>query len=187
MIEQETWRFVNTFAPWLSAVGTLAAVITSLYLSRRGDRIRLKLSMGIRIVVVQGGGSDHGTELIWLNITNIGRRSATITTLHWRPVPWRKSGLIWIAPQNDYSSPLPITLNDGQSANYASVTDEFRKSFSERAQELFTGMVGAIRLRLLRIYVYTSTGKMFSTRPEASVRDLLRTLATRTENKGKSL
>jgi hypothetical protein len=39
--DRETWTFVNSFAPWLSAIGTLAAVITSLYLAT-ADRTRLR-------------------------------------------------------------------------------------------------------------------------------------------------
>jgi hypothetical protein len=110
MFEEDTWRFINSFAPWLAALGTIAAVLTSLYLARRSDRIDLRLSVGIRILAIQGGGSDHGNEFVWADVTNLGRRSATITHLFWKPVPWRKGGLIWIPAQNQYSSQFPVTL-----------------------------------------------------------------------------
>lgn len=177
MMDKETWEFINSFAPWLSALGTIAAVITSLYLARRGDRITLKVTLGIRQVAVQGGGPEHGRELVWLNVTNLGRRAATITQLYWRPAPWRKRGAIWLAPQNVYSSPFPITLVDGQTANYTLLVEEFCANFGDYAREVFSGIRGVLRLRMLRIYVYTSTGDAFKQKPEKPLKKLFRTLA----------
>jgi hypothetical protein len=176
-VAKETWQFVNTFAPWLSAFGTIAAVITALHLARRADKIQLQLRVGIRIVAVQGGGGDHGREYVWVSITNLSRRKANITHLFWKPVPWRKSGLIWIAPQNQYSSKFPITIDDGESANYALPVDEFRERFRDRASEMFSGFVGNVWLITLRFCASTSTGDTFYQRPEAELRALLREIA----------
>ena len=158
MPDEETWKFINTFAPWLAALGTLAAVATSLYLARRADRVTLEVRVGVRLLMVKGGGSGHGTELIWVNVTNLGRRAATLTNLCWRPVPWRKAGFGWHAPENAYSSQFPITLTDGQSAYYAMPTSEFLnlKNVSEFAHKIFSGPDGWLRLRLLRFQVFTS-------------------------------
>src|SRR5688572_19989531 len=43
---RKTWEFINTFANWPSAIGTLAAVGVALYLAFRERRISLKLSAG---------------------------------------------------------------------------------------------------------------------------------------------
>jgi hypothetical protein len=178
MLDQETWLFINTFAPWLAALGTIAAVVTSLYLARRSDRIDLRLSVGIRTLALLGGGAGHGTDFVFLNITNLGRRSATLTAIFWKPVPWRKSGLFWIPPQNANSSSFPITLTDGQSANYALPVAQFEENFRDYAHEMFSGFTGFIRLRLVRMCVSTSTGDQFSQEPEKQLRDLLRRMAT---------
>ena len=42
MVNCDTWTFVNSFAPWLSAVGTLAAVVFSLYITL-ADRSRVRV------------------------------------------------------------------------------------------------------------------------------------------------
>jgi len=175
--DQQSWQFINTFAPWLAAVGTLAAVATSLYLARRADRIFLEVRVGIRILAVRGGGGDHGTELIWVNITNLARRSAILTTLCWRPVPWSKAGAVWHAPENQYSSAFPITLTDGQSAYYAMPTPDFRKNFAGFARQTFRGPIGWARLRLLRFQVFTSAGPSFTAKPEKEVLQQLRMVA----------
>ena len=174
---RETWRFINSFAPWLSAIGTLLAVITSLYLARRGNRISLKLILGIRKVAALGGGTDHGQELIWLNIVNLGRRAATITSLHWRPLPWKRWGLIWLAPSNIYSSRFPVTLNDGQEANYALEIERFRENFRDFARKQYSGHFGGLKLHFLRVCVSTSTGAVYKKKPEKPLRELLRALA----------
>lgn len=176
-MDKETWRFINTFAPWLSAMGTLIAVITSLYLARRGDRLALKISLGVRMIAVRGGGPEHGKEVIWLSATNVGRRAATITNLHWQPFPWRKQGLIWLVPENAYSSTFPITLTDGQMANYVLESNKFRKNFIDFARAHYVGIFGLLWLRLLRIKVYTSTGAVFGAKPEKPLRQLLRALS----------
>lgn len=176
-IAKETWQFVNTFAPWLSAFGTIAAVITALYLARRADKLRLQLRVGIRTMAVRGGVGDHGKEYVWVSITNLGRRKAHITHMFWKPVPWRKSGLIWIAPENQYSSKFPTTIDDGESANYVLSVEEFRERFGDRARELFAGFAGGIRLKTLRFCVSTSTGDTFYQRPETELRALLGEIA----------
>lgn len=176
---KETWQFVNTFAPWLSAFGTIAAVITALWLARRADKIRLQLRVGIRMIAVQGGVGDHGKEYVWVSITNLRRRKAHITHMFWKPVPWRKSGLIWIPPENQYSSKFPTTIDDGESANYVLPIEEFRERFEDRARELFAGLVGGIRLKTLGFCVSTSTGDTFYQRPEAELRALLGEIANK--------
>lgn len=173
---KDTWQFVNTFAPWLSAFGTFAAVITALYLARRADKIRLQLRVGMRTMAVRGGQGDHGKEFVWVSITNLGRRKAHITHMFWKPVPWRKSGLVWIAPENQYSSKFPTIIDDGESANYVLPVEEFRERFRDRAQDLFAGFGGGIRARTLRFCVSTSTGDTFYQRPEAELRALLEEL-----------
>jgi hypothetical protein len=178
MPDQETWRFINTFAGWLSATGTLVAVITSLYLARRSDRIRLKVTVGMRQLGLPEGHPDQGAEVMLVGVTNLGRRGATITLLFWRPVPWRrKEGFVGFAPVNPYSLPFPTTLTDGQVASYAFPSVEFQRNFGDYSRNTFGGTVGWIRLRLLRFEVQTSTGNRFAAAPERPVKSALRRLA----------
>jgi hypothetical protein len=178
-MDTETWRFINTFAPWLSALGALAAVITALYLARRSERISLKLSLGIRKVAVEGGTFGDSPSLVWAGITNVGRRTATLTTLWFRPHLWGKAGVVWLAPRNAFSSPFPITLGDGQSANYASPVEEFRKNFEDIAHDWVSKKLGRLRLRFLSFRVTTSAGQTFSAIPEKPIRQLLLDMACR--------
>jgi len=183
-MDQETWRFINTFAPWLAALGTFSAVVTSLYLARRGNRIQLEVRAGLRQVGFIGGtpetfgAPENPPELVWTEVTNVGRRSANINRLYWRPLPWRKRGLAWFPARNHYSSAFPITLVDGESANYPVAVPEFEEKNRQLFHGEFSGLSGAIKLRLLRVCVGTSTGDVFSCKPEKELRELLRKIAT---------
>lgn len=183
-MNQETWLFINTFAPWLAALGTFSAVVTSLYLARKGNRLELEVRAGLRQVGFIGMSADIvGTrkeppELVWIGITNVGRRSATINLLYWKLLPWRKRGIAWYPLQNEYSSDFPITLADGKSANYGFPVPAFEKVNNQLIRSEFSGLSGAIKLRLLRVCVGTSTGDVFRFKPENELRALVRKIAT---------
>lgn len=176
-MNRESWQFINTFAPWLAATGTIAAVIMSLHLARRSDRIRLFVTATIRVAVVEGGGADDGRELVWFDVTNCGRRSATVTQLFWRPVPWRRECLLLVSPLNEYSSPMPTTLRDGDQAQYAAPVAVFAKHFGPHAQRLFKGRAGWVRLQFLRFNVATSVGVTAGCRPKRLLRGGIRRMA----------
>ena len=84
-IDRETWRFINTFAPWLSALGTLAVVITSLYLTL-ADRSRLRVRAGKDKVESSGYKlpDDKVTyDLISIRVTNSRDKSVFIDEVYW--------------------------------------------------------------------------------------------------------
>ena len=118
---------------------------------------------------------------LWVNIINTNRRSATITLLYWKAVPWRKRGfpLIPLPPTDVPGTDFPITLDDGKSAEYSWPLPEFVSAQAAKEfRDEFTGFRGAIRLQLLRLCVATSTGDVFSCKPEKELRDHIRKIAT---------
>jgi hypothetical protein len=183
-MDQDTWRFINTFAPWAAALGTFSAVVVSLYLARKSNRIDLEVRAGIRSVGFIGGRPITGSrfpeppQLVWFGITNVGPRSATVTSIYWRPIFWRKSGYLVLPAQNEYSSVFPITLDDGEAANYAWLLSGFRIDLRNGFLDELTGFFEPIRLQLLRVCVGTSTGDVFCCKPEKELRELLRKMAT---------
>lgn len=134
-MDEDSWRFINTFAPWAAAFATFTAVVVSLHLAHKGSRIELEIHAGVRNVgYVTGGGpivllrvgvelkgAENAPQLVCVTITNVGRRSATIHSIWLRPLPWRKRGmrLIPTMPAHSFSSDFPITLEDGKSATYS--------------------------------------------------------------------
>ena len=84
MLDQETWRFINSFAPWLAAIGTVVAVITALYLARKEARIQLNVRALIRCEVIPGTDLGPGPNYLSVEVSNVGRRAATVTHIYWK-------------------------------------------------------------------------------------------------------
>lgn len=173
-MDQDTWRFINTFAPWASAIGTIIAVVTSLYLARRSDRQKLEVPIGLRIVP-HLDVPRH--EVLWVGITNVSRRTTTITLLYLQPVPWRKRSFPLIPVQGSaYTASLPTTLDDGKAADYMWPRFMLEETFKHCGDE-FTGWWGAVRLHLMCLCVATSTGLVFRRKPEKELLQLFKELA----------
>jgi len=177
-MDQENWQYINAAASWFSALATFAAVLVSLYLARKNDRIALDLRAGIRKVVNRPGGRyvllrlsvnigdsylpQEPSQIVWIGITNLGRRTVTITDVVLRPITWRKRGFPLIPAPSSHSFDLPTTLEDGKSATYGWLLSEFvAKEMTEKFRAEFKGFIGAIKLRWCGVCVGTSTGDMF--------------------------
>jgi hypothetical protein len=109
IFDKETWKFINTFAPWLSAIGTFAAVVISLYLARQGKSVTLKITAGHRLMATPGIQGPY-PEYIAINIVNTGYRDAQITNIGWKVGFFKKDKqhAIQLIQNDSLSSPLPI-------------------------------------------------------------------------------
>ena len=174
-MDKETWRFINTFAPWLSAIGTLAAVIVSLYFARRDKKIRLDISAGHRLIAIPGQvvRPEHKDWLV-IKVTNIGHREAQITNIGWTVGFFKKHGSIQVnfdtpAGQPGMSSPIPVRLKDGEEATYfisLNQSDWINTFFDEYLQ-----LHPKLRIRSARVLAFTSVGNVFKSRIEKGLRE----------------
>lgn len=82
MFTQSEWQFINTFAPWLSAFGTILAVVTSLYLASRKSKIKLEAHVGLRLIIGRGDSAPF-PQFLSFQITNVGGRPARISNIGW--------------------------------------------------------------------------------------------------------
>ncbi|MFX4237794.1 hypothetical protein ACOL20_05655 [Aliarcobacter butzleri] len=77
----ENWKFINTFAPWLSAIGTILAVVVSLYLAYTSRRQKLKPTVSITFMVTQGQKEKIYPEYVSLRAINIDHNKDKITEI----------------------------------------------------------------------------------------------------------
>lgn len=171
-MNHETIRTINSFAPWLSAVGTILAVGTTIYFARIDKRIRINLSAGYRLLA-SGPGNSIG-RTISIVATNIGIRPVTICQFGWEFGRIRKRHLLQFA-NNSISDLLPITKRDGESASCnfhidAIWLNKFIDSNDDR------GLRNCIDT--LHVVVLTSTGKTFKCKVEKNLRDKLKKYIT---------
>ena len=114
MSDQTTWLFINSFAPWLAALGTVASVIVSLYLALRASRSDIR----VFICIIQLFDSDPKEKLLQISAVNHSRK-AVVKTIMWRSLGCfgrRKQDWI-VQPLDPRSTKLPCDLGFGEEAN----------------------------------------------------------------------
>ena len=170
------WTLINSFASWLSALGTIAAVIVALYLASRDRNIHLRVNAGIRILYTEGQSPSERIDCLSISVTNIGHRTARIEGLLWyikplRISPFRRhsSYFYMITPRNVYSSSMPVELRDGQTAIYIVPLTEYQATNANNP--MYVGRFPKLAVRSTRIVVNTSTGKLFSSKIEQELQD----------------
>ncbi len=119
MFDRDTWTFINSFADWFSAVGTVAAVVLAIYLARQDKRVRLRVSVGYRLLVAHGQ-TEPPPGFVLIVVTNIGRREAQVTGVGWKTGLFKyRKYYVQTTIRDGISNELPIRLRDGEDAKYS--------------------------------------------------------------------
>lgn len=184
-LPQAQWAFINDFAGWISAVGTVAAVWVSLWLARREPVPSAKVS--VAEVLIFGDGSRSG-PMVSFTITNTGSLPLRVSSIGWEHGPRRKKRFAMQNPgQTLYDSPMPIELSHGQGANWFIEIDRdvmpgetWEEYFAKRAilPDVETS------LKTLRGTFHTSVGKSFKAKPSTDLIKRLRAAAERLKAQG---
>lgn len=171
-MDQETWKFINTFAPWLSAIGTLAAVIVSLYLARSEKPIKLEIRAGHRMMIEQGQKGEP-TPLLYIGATNRGYRPAIITNIGWKLGFLKNRYAIQMTTGAiQGSSTMPVKIDDGEEAKWL-LSLERDDNWVKRFSREFLMPNPRLNLFWLRLQIHTSIGKTFNARIEKGLREEL--------------
>ena len=166
-----TWQFINTFADWFSAFGTISAVVVALYLARRDKSIRLEVFAGHRLLITPGQ-SESPPEYVCIGIVNVGHRETQITNIGWKVGFLKKKFAIQTVMRDGISSPLPIRLRDGDEARYYIPLQGDLRWLVDFAEKMLQPNP-KMRLRFLRIQVFTSVGTSFDVKIEKGLRNKL--------------
>lgn len=170
-MDKETWQFINTFAPWLSAIGTLSAVVISLYLATKDRRIALRVDASLKTLIQTGARSQ---DFATISVVNVGRREATITGIGWKIGLIRKTNLFQVPGAPLYSTRLPSKLHDGESASYFMSVQPDPAGYDwvgETKKHL--GKFPRLRVLTMKAQVFTSVGKTVEVRVDHSIHSLL--------------
>jgi hypothetical protein len=149
-----------------AAIGTFAAVIVALYLSRRVERVRLKVDVGLR-VAIRGDGSPW-QEHLGISVTNLGERPVTVNTIGWAVGKGRQRRFAIQPVSGPNTVQYPIELAHGKSAH-------FMVSFMQIPDWLNVFASGFVKdlsdksLRTLVAQVHTSVGQTVEVRPETNL------------------
>lgn len=161
----DTLLWVTAIAESFSAIGTVAAVIVALWLARRDERLRLRIRVVVGGIVTRGQpvAETATPPVLWIKVTNIGRRPAEVAAIGWQLGVVRRRRFVAIIDPDAVSSRLPTRLEDGQVAHYMPPLKPFVDTM---ADEIRGHRWKALGLRSLRLLVDTSGGKTFVVRPD---------------------
>jgi hypothetical protein len=189
-IDQDRWNFINSFAPWLSAVGTLAAVFMSLYLAF-ADRTKLRIrtfrskySVDLKMVPLAEGRhlvlTNAEEFFITFIVTNSRGGGATfVESLYWRindeKIEQRLDLKRYGSHLDDPSAPSIPGLIREIPARISFYSVEFEEVQLPHLKRLLLESK-----RPVRVGVRTSTGKEFESRVDESLEAWLRKVITST-------
>jgi hypothetical protein len=173
-IPDTTWAFINSFAGWFSAFGSIAAVVTALYLARNQRKPKLRASISHKILFTQGM-QNHRPEYICINAVNTGARNVRITNLGGRVGYFKKQHFVILAVLDGMSSKIPVEIEPGQEANWFlpfKINPEM--TWTEHIAQDLLKPNWKWKLRSLRFQVYTSVGSVFYAGIHTSLMDMLK-------------
>jgi hypothetical protein len=167
------WDLINSFSNWLSAIGTVAAVVVSLWLATKASRLQCNAQVGHRIVIGQG---SHGPypEILVFRIVNTGERPFQVNSVGWRVgiFRWRREGMQFY--DQAQSSPMPVELQHGQEATWVVPLLSEGKGWFKTFPIKMLSPHPRFFCATLRAMFVTSIGKTFIVKPEPGLLSKLR-------------
>ncbi|HBQ4906494.1 TPA: hypothetical protein ACJ2PF_004325 [Klebsiella pneumoniae] len=139
---------------WVSGVGALAAVITSLYIANKKVKVRLSCHVAEKVILTPGMGEENNRESgIAFEVVNLTTLPITINTIGWR----FDRRYYWHQMFGDrMSHALPKRLDYGESAFFwVSLEGKEDEWFNDFATELNSKGAKAKRVECA---ISTSTG-----------------------------
>lgn len=172
-----TWQCINSFAPWVSAFGTILISGVALWLSVRDKFIRLKASYSGSLIP-----SYHpmilDTYAYVLDFVNVGAREVQVTNFewHWKHAPFFKKQRTMIQPYLDIRvsklcSKFPMRLTDGEVARLYFAAD-FIEQLDSPDRFLFPAskIKAFFRIFTSEIYLCTSVGRKLKVKMKTGMR-----------------
>ena len=156
----ETYKLWDLIGTWLTGLSTLAAVIVSLLLSKRG-RLNLKISAGIKQIITPG--IDDVPSYCCIEVVNAGISPANVTSIAWQ-VGFCSRDRVRVQIFNNVNSHrLPAYIQEGEIARFMlpiqrNNLDDWMVRFSKELLEEYSKL--SIRLTM-KVCVYTSVGEVF--------------------------
>ena len=164
----QIWNAVGT---WVAGIATFAAVLVSLHLASRNERVQLKVFAGLRHVI-RGDGTPP-EEHLNIGVTNLGDRSVTVNTVGWA-VGKRKKRLYCIQTvSGPWTAQYPTELQHGKQASFM-VSLNHTPSWLTDFANGFLKSVSDKEIDTLVAQIHTSVGQTIEVKPEKGLVERLR-------------
>jgi hypothetical protein len=174
----DTWNCINSFALWISALGTVSVSAIALWLTIRDGFLRMssRFSLGI---IASASPAHENIKVYILEFTNVGIRPITVTNYRWKIPFLKKAAFVVTFPQMDarvsaVCTKFPAELKDGQGGNIFH-TEDFFSAMDEPENFLYpkNKIKAFVRIWFFKMYISTSTGKQILVKVDKNVRKKL--------------
>lgn len=164
----QVWNAVGT---WVSGTATFCAVVVSLYLSRRSEKVRLHVTAGAYLRF--GGEAEPSEDILMVSVTNLGDRPVRVESMIWA-LPRRRSK--WSHAYQMFNEPggehLPKQLVHGERANFTLSDEEY--SWSSRFAGQFLRDLKPSEITSVRLIVVTSVNQSIKVKLDKTLVDRLK-------------
>jgi len=152
----------TTIPNWLTAIGTLSAVVLSLFFSFRDRKFSYYSRAAFSTIV---SGESYKEKFFSIIIVNTSTRPIKITNIVWKiGVPFQKKHYIQTNDKNDWSDTYPKILEDGEEFSFLIREELFLESFSKIAN------------RNIKLYFSTSSRDEFKIKISRDAYKILRAM-----------
>ena len=162
-ITLQLWSVIGT---WLAGVGTLGAVITSLWFAFNQNRIKLKVTAGHRIFITSA--STEKPDYCFIKVVNVGLRPAKISNVSWQVGKGKKKKQVLQTFGFPGFDDIPKTIQQGEEAVFMIpfLYTSADKDWIVHFPKYIVGDDSPKLIKSLKVCVYTSVGQSFKTKAE---------------------
>lgn len=173
-VAHDTYDVLALLAEWLSAIGTVGAVIVALWLAGRQNRVVAKVHVSVVNLVGRGQSFSGSPEYFQIAVTNSGLRDLVVAGLTWRLGVFSRERVVVVPTDPPLSPRLPHRLSPGDTAHFLFPVAMF-------AEHSVPTLRGVWRRRWYRAFfrprlragIYVSTGEELLSKPDANVLSLI--------------
>lgn len=164
-MSMECWKFINSFAPWFSALGTFLAVTVSLYIALSSRRISIAISSGVF-------DFGNGNESLIIKVTNTGLRTVVINNqacICFQAGRFNKKKNIGIGSNyidQQKTTGFPWRLTEGETAE---LVININNSNGSWLQNFKKDSLTGVSISTLNIMVFPNVSKPFKQRPDPTI------------------
>lgn len=171
----QLWSVIGT---WVAGIGTVGAVITSLWLARHQNTIKLKVSAGYRLLITPG--TQETRDYCSIRVVNVSLRPAKVTHVAWQIThvhvgwqvgKWRKKQYILQTFGSPGFDDVPKTLHEGEEANFMIpfVSSGGGEDWIASFPKDLVGEDSPKLIKTLKVTVHTSVGQSFKRKVEGNL------------------
>lgn len=167
-MDSQTLQLWNVIGTWIASIGTVSAVITSLWFAYYQGKVKLNVSAGHRLLITQG--IEERLEYCVIRVVNTSSKPAKVISIGWEAGRFKDKVHMLQVVGTPGSDSVPKMLQEGEEAtfllpfNLEKNEDDWIVKFTKYLNE-----GGKNRIPSLKVIINTSVGQTFKQKVEKNL------------------